>query len=70
MNTLLNPLPSTRKSYHTEIHSKREEVNFCFIKRVKFIVISTPFVSFLITDLLLNGSVVRRNASCHITVFY
>lgn len=67
---LWNPLPSTRKRCRTEIHSKREAVNFCSSKRVKFIVIWTPFVSFLVTCLFLNGGGVRRNASCHITVCY
>lgn len=67
---LWNPLPSKSKSCHTEICSKREEVNFCCIERVKCIVISTPFVSFSVTDLFLNGGVVWRNVSCHITVLY
>ena len=67
---LWNPLPSTRKSCCTEIHSKKEAVNFWCFKSVKFIVISTPFVSILVTNLFLNGGGVRRYASCHITVLY
>ena len=67
---LWNPLPSTRKSCHTEIHCKREAVNFCSSKRIKFLVISTPLVSILVTNLFLNGGGVSRNASSHITVCY